>query len=337
MLAAIHHGPFDVRLDKVKLPMLQHDGDAIVELFATSICGSDLWKYRGLEKIQYPKVLGHEFIGRVAKLGGSVSELNLGDLVTGSFMFSDGICVRCRQGQTANCESGGFIGLQTGTHQEQFRVPHAEGTLIKVPEELKDESWPYLLAAGDVLGTAWYGVSQAQLTSDSKILIIGDGPLGLSLVTTSFERGIRLITLVGSHFERLSLSRDLGASETFLTKKTGDQPQIANGGYDVVFDAVGTQRSFETAIANTRLGGTLCLLGVPHGVETNVYALFSKSIKLLSGPASVRPYLSEIFEHQTKMKSKIEMIFDDKRDFSTIGTAYELYSSRKILKPQIYF
>lgn len=337
MYAAIHYGPANVQLESINPPELRNDGDALLEMIATSICGSDVWKYRAMESVKYPQVLGHEFVGRVLKLGAGVSGFAEGQIVTGSFMVSDGVCSACRRGQTACCESGGFLGLYSGTHQEIVRIPNAQGTLVILPSQSNLQDWFFPLAAGDVLGTAWHGVSQSHLTPESRTLIVGDGPLGLSLVIACAEKGVGSLTMVGSHPDRLQTAVDLGASQALAKEKYEAQKSHLERAFDVVFDAVGTPASFNVALSSLRPGGTLSLLGVPHSVDVNVYGLFSKSVSLISGPASVRPHLQELLSNSHRLDAKVELIFENRTTFSAIPETFQHYSQRKILKPQIVF
>ena len=104
MRGAIIYAPGDVRVEERDDPTIIHPTDAIVRLSATCICGSDLWSYRGLEPIDGPTPIGHEYVGVVQETGREVRNIKPGDFAIGSFMASGELCglmLACRLEATA--------------------------------------------------------------------------------------------------------------------------------------------------------------------------------------------------------------------------------------------
>jgi threonine dehydrogenase-like Zn-dependent dehydrogenase len=89
MRGAVLHAPGEVRLEQRDDPRIIQPTDAIVRLPATCICGSDLWPYRGIEAIEVPAPMGHEYVGIVEEIGSAVSTITPGQFVVGSFFASD--------------------------------------------------------------------------------------------------------------------------------------------------------------------------------------------------------------------------------------------------------
>jgi threonine dehydrogenase-like Zn-dependent dehydrogenase len=154
MRGAVIYGPRDVRLEERDDPEIIEPTDAIIRVPATCVCGSDLWPYRGIESIDAPAPMGHEYVGIVEEVGNAVSTIKPGQFVIGSFFASDNTCEICQAGYQSSCIHRELMGA-IGTQAELARVPLADGTLVATPEPPPEELIPSFLAASDVLGTAW--------------------------------------------------------------------------------------------------------------------------------------------------------------------------------------
>jgi threonine dehydrogenase-like Zn-dependent dehydrogenase len=164
MRGAVLHGPRDIRVEDRPDPRIERETDVIIKLAATCICGSDLWPYRGIEPGNGPIPIGHEYVGVVEEVGGEVNAIKPGQFVIGSFFASDNTCENCRAGYQTHClhfEPMGAIGTQS----QYARVPLADGTLVATPGLPDDDVVPSLLAASDVLGTAWFAAAAAEVTA----------------------------------------------------------------------------------------------------------------------------------------------------------------------------
>src|SRR3954453_5055003 len=103
MRGAVLHAPGDVRLKQRDPQKIMEPTDAITRLSATCICGSDLWPYRGIEPVEEPIVMGHEYVGVVEEVGSDVKTVKVGDFVVGSFVISDNTCEICQAGYQSRC------------------------------------------------------------------------------------------------------------------------------------------------------------------------------------------------------------------------------------------
>src|SRR5438046_6025760 len=133
MRGAVLYGPRDVRLEEREAPKIIEPTDAIIRLPATCICGSDLWPYRGVEAVDGPAPMGHEYVGIVEAVGSAVTTIKPGQFVIGSFFASDNTCEVCRAGYQSSCVHRELMGT-IGTQAELARVPLADGTLVATPE-----------------------------------------------------------------------------------------------------------------------------------------------------------------------------------------------------------
>ena len=136
MRATVFQAPGDVRVEEVPDPRIEQPTDAVVRVTHACICGSDLWFYRGVSQWEPGWRTGHEWIGVVEEVGKEVTSVRPGDTVIAPFVYSDGTCEFCSKGLHTSCLNGGGWGGATndGGQGEAVRAPHADGTLVVLPE-----------------------------------------------------------------------------------------------------------------------------------------------------------------------------------------------------------
>ena len=98
MRGTVLYGPGDIRFEDREDPKIMEPTDALIRMAATCVCGSDLWPYRGLQPINGPTPMGHEYCGFVEEVGSAVKSVKPGQFVVGSFATSDNVCPHCRNG-----------------------------------------------------------------------------------------------------------------------------------------------------------------------------------------------------------------------------------------------
>ncbi len=111
MKATMLYGPNDVRFEECPEPKIMKATDAIIEVVAACVCGSDLWPYRGIQKITEPMPMGHEYCGIVKEIGADVKNIQIGQFVIGSFFASDNTCFVCEHGYQSACEQTELLGI----------------------------------------------------------------------------------------------------------------------------------------------------------------------------------------------------------------------------------
>jgi threonine dehydrogenase-like Zn-dependent dehydrogenase len=297
MRGVILHAPRDVRVEQREDPKIEHPTDAIIRLAATCVCGSDLWPYRGLEPVDGPAPMGHEYVGVVEEVGGDVQTIKAGQFVIGSFFASDNTCEICRAGYQSSCVHRVPMG-SIGTQAELARIPLADGTLVATAQIPSDDLVPSLLAASDVLGTGWFGAVAADVQPGKTVAVIGDGAVGLLAVLAARQLGAERIIAMSRHEPRQKLALEFGATD--IVTERGDEgvaavKELTNGlGAHSVIEAVGTQESMLQAIRSARPGGHVGYVGVAHGVELPGEELFFSHVHLHGGPAPVRRFLPDL-------------------------------------------
>jgi len=297
MRGVILHAPGDVRVEQRENPKVEQPTDAIIRLAATCVCGSDLWPYRGLEPVDGPAPMGHEYVGVVEEVGGDVQTIRAGQFVIGSFFASDNTCEICQAGYQSSCVHRVPMG-SIGTQAELARIPLADGTLVATSQIPSDDLVPSLLAASDVLGTGWFGAVAADVQPGKTVAVIGDGAVGLLAVLAARQLGAERIIAMSRHEPRQKLALEFGATD--IVTDRGDEGvaavrELTNGlGAHSVIEAVGTQESMLQAIRSARPGGHVGYVGVAHGVELPGEELFFSHVHLHGGPAPVRRFLPDL-------------------------------------------
>lgn len=143
MRAAVLHGPRDLRVEERADPRILQPTDAIIRVAAACVCGSDLWPYRGIQRIVEPMPMGHEYCGVIEEVGSDVVALRCGQFVVGSFFASDNVCPVCTFGYPSSCQNAEFVG---GAQAPYLRVPLSQGTLVPVAGMPSAQMLPGLLA-----------------------------------------------------------------------------------------------------------------------------------------------------------------------------------------------
>ncbi|WP_280272403.1 zinc-dependent alcohol dehydrogenase family protein [Nocardia wallacei] len=299
MRGVVMYAPGDVRVEERDDPRIVAPTDAVIRVTATCICGSDLWPYRGVEALNGPAPMGHEYVGVVEEIGPEVRELRVGDFVVGSFFASDNTCEICRAGYQSRCVHAVVMG-SIGTQAERARIPLADGTLVRVPGEPTPEQVRHLLAASDVLGTGWFAAVAAEAGPGKTVAVVGDGAVGLLGVLAAAQLGAERIIAMSRHPERQALARKFGATD--IVEERGDAgvariKELTGGlGAHSVIEAVGTQESMEQAIRSARPGGHIGYVGVAHDVQLDGMELFFAEVHLHGGPAPVRRFLPDLID-----------------------------------------
>src|SRR3954447_22813914 len=347
MKAVTWHGKRDVRVDNVPDPTIEQPTDMVIRLTTTAICGSDLHLSEVLGPFMNEgDILGHEPMGVVEEVGRDVTSVQPGDRVVIPFQIACGHCFMCDQGLQTQCETTqvrdqgmgaalfGYTKLYgevPGGQAEFLRVPHADGTSIKVPDGPPDERFVYL---SDVLPTAWQAVEYADIPDGGTAVVLGLGPIGDMSARIALHRGHRVIA-VDLVPERLERARARGAEGLNYDEHQDDLAEVIRGmtdgrGPDSVIDAVGMEAHGSTigklaqqmtgllpdavaekvmktagvdrlaalhaAIDIVRRGGTISLIGVYGGMADPLpmLTLFDKQVQLRMGQANVKRWADDI-------------------------------------------
>jgi threonine dehydrogenase-like Zn-dependent dehydrogenase len=333
MRGAVLYGPRDVRFDDRPEPSITEPGDAVIRMSATCVCGSDLWPYRGINKIAQPTPMGHEYCGIVEEVGRAVKGVKRGQFVIGSFFASDNICPNCQAGYQSSCQHKVLMG---GAQAPLLRVPMADGTLVPTREAPFGDLIPSMLALSDVMGTGWFAADAANVKPGATVAVVGDGAVGLLGVLSARQMGAARIIAMSRHEARQKLAREFGATD--IVAERGDdavariQDLTKGVGADSVLECVGTKESMSQAIRCTRAGGSVGYVGLPHGVELNGEELFYTHVHLHGGPAPVRRYLPTLIDLVWTGKINPGKVFDLVLPLGQVAEGYRAMDERRAIK-----
>jgi threonine dehydrogenase-like Zn-dependent dehydrogenase len=333
MLGTVIHAPGDIRLESRPDPTVVNPTDAVIRTVATCVCGSDLWRYRGIQEVTKPTPIGHEYVGVVEAVGSEVTTVKPGQFVVGGFLTSDNTCAACRAGAQANCLHGtGYDGCQA----ELIRIQNADGTLLATPEHPDTAMVPHLLALSDVMCTGWHAAVSAEVRPGSTVVVVGDGAVGLSGVLAAVQLGAERVIAMSRHADRQALARDFGATD--IIAERGDEGvervlELTNGiGADAVLECVGTEDSVTQALRSARPGGMVGWVGVPHVTELPQQHMFWRNVGLRGGPAPVRAYLPDLLGRVLDGRIEPGKVFDLILPLSEVAEGYAAMDERRAIK-----
>lgn len=286
MKALVYHGPGKRAWEDKPRPTIQEPSDAIVRITTSTICGTDLHILKGdLPAVIDGRILGHEGIGVVEQVGTGVSEFHVGEKVIISCVTACLKCDFCKKGMYSHCRHGGWILGYTidGTQAEYVRIPQADGSLYKFPNDGDEEA---MVMLSDILPTGFEcGVLNGQVKPGDTVAIVGAGPVGLAVLLTAQFYSPAAIFMIDLDDKRLAVAKTFGAT-TLINSTDGHAAhhvmELTEGaGVDVAIEAVGLPATFAICQDIVAAGGHIANVGV-HGkpVELHMEKLWDRNISL---------------------------------------------------------
>jgi L-iditol 2-dehydrogenase len=267
MLAAVYHGPGDLRLEQVPLPQIGPD-EALVKVLNASICGTDLRIYHGAHR-KYPpgtvRIPGHETVGVIAELGKNVHGLEKGQRVFVAPNTGCGHCAQCISGNNNLCADYQAIGITIdGAFAEYVRIPAAavfQGNLMPVREDLD----PAVAALAEPFACVVRGQNALHIRPGEVVLVMGAGPIGIMHLLLARLRGAGRLLVSDLIPDRLSQAIALGADRA-IDLNHEDQAQVvfaeSNGqGADAVIVATPAHQAQEAALQLAAYRGRINFFG----------------------------------------------------------------------------
>jgi len=251
-------------LDEVPVPGVGIN-DVLIKIHKASICGTDVhiwnWDAWSQKTIPVPMTVGHEFVGTVAALGNNVTDLEIGDVVSGEGHIVCGRCRNCLAGRRHLCYKTSGVGVnRPGAFAEYLCIPvtnvwHADPA---IPMDL--------LAIFDPFGNATHTALSFPVLGED-VLITGAGPIGIMATAIVRHAGARHVVVTDMNPYRLELAKRMGAT---LAHNIQDGPvadvQKTLGmreGFDVGLEMSGSGDALKEMLANMCHGGKIALLGIP--------------------------------------------------------------------------
>jgi 2-desacetyl-2-hydroxyethyl bacteriochlorophyllide A dehydrogenase len=261
MKAAILHGPRDLRVERRPDPEPQ-PGEVLVRMTAAGLCGTDYEIWSGARPVAYPRIMGHELVGRVEAAASDVTRVAPGDAVVVEPNYSCGHCPLCREGNRNLCLSRTTIGINAdGGFAELVRVP--ERCCWRAPTD----AGPDVLLLAEPLAVVVRAVGRGEPKPGETAAIVGAGTLGLLALQVLRARGARVMVTSRSR-RRFALAGELGADATHavVDGPLADAARRFSGreGVDLVVETAGTAEAVTHALELVRPGGRVVLTGLPH-------------------------------------------------------------------------
>ncbi|MBM6383344.1 MAG: glutathione-dependent formaldehyde dehydrogenase [Paenibacillus sp.] len=378
MKAVTYQGVKNVVVKEVPDAKIEKPDDMIVKITSTAICGSDLHLIHGMiPNLQENYVIGHEPLGIVEEVGPGVTNLKKGDRVIIPFNIACGECFYCKNQLESQCDNSnengdmgayfgysGTTGGYSGGQAEYLRVPFANFTHFKIPENCEQPDEKLSLIA-DAMTTAFWSVDNAGVKNGDTVIVLGCGPVGLLAQKFCWLKGAKRVIAVDYVDYRLKHAKRTNNVEIVnfeQDKNIGNTlKEMTKGGADVVIDAVGmdgkmsdleflasglklqggTMSAFIIASQAVRKGGTIQVTGV-YGGRYNGFPLgdiMQRNVNIRSGQAPVIHYMPYMYELVTSGKVDPGDIVTHVIPLSDAKRGYEVFDTKTdncikvILKP----
>ncbi|MFE0026359.1 L-threonine 3-dehydrogenase [Amycolatopsis sp. NPDC059021] len=240
-------------------------GDVLVQVLRTGICGTDLhirsWDGWARQAISAPLVVGHEFVGEVVEVGRDVTEITVGDRVSGEGHLVCGKCRNCLAGRRHLCRATVGLGVgRDGAFAEYVALPASNVWVHRVPVDVD------VAAIFDPFGNAVHTALSFPLVGED-VLITGAGPIGLMAAAVAKHAGARHVVVTDVSEERLALARKVGATVALnVAHSSIEDVQRELGlreGFDVGLEMSGNPQAMRDMLANLTHGGKIAMLGLP--------------------------------------------------------------------------
>ncbi|MDX6248115.1 MAG: glutathione-independent formaldehyde dehydrogenase [Kribbellaceae bacterium] len=366
MKAVVYKAPFQVAVEEVEDPRIEHPNDVIVRVTTTAICGSDLHMYEGRTAAEPGIVFGHENMGIVEQVGSGVTSLTQGDRVVMPFNVACGFCKNCVAGYTGFCltVNPGFaggaygyvaMGPYKGGQAEYLRVPYADFNCLKLPAGTEHEADFVLLA--DIFPTGYHGCELAEVSPGESVAVYGGGPVGLMAAYSALLRGASMVLVVDRVPERLQKAEELGAVPiNFQEANAVEQiKQHTNGeGTDKGVDAVGYQAQtaagdreepavvLNSLIQSVRPTGRLGVPGLYVPADPGapdeaakqgmllvaVGKFFEKGLRMGTGQCNVKRYNRQLRDLIITGRATPSFVVSHELPLDQAPTAYEKFDKR---------
>ena len=261
MKALVYTGPGRVEIQDVAKPTVER-GDALLEIDASAICGSDIHGFLGHSERRKPGlVLGHEAVATIEELHPSVTGWQRGQRVVVNPLIACGACAACLAGKQNLCANWKVIGMDRvqGTYAEFIALPAS--CLYPVAEDLSEEEAVLTEPLANVVH--FFRTSMTEVPDS--LTILGAGPIGILSLALARIRGISRVCVVDTNEARLAVARTLGADHVIASGKEDAADAVrhwSDGGTEFVIETAGISATRRLAVSCCRRGGRIVFVGL---------------------------------------------------------------------------
>jgi len=286
--AVVLTGIGQMEMTDVPEPTIKKDDDVLLKVEVVGVCGSDVHYYEtgriGSQIVEYPFIVGHEFVGTVKAVGSSVTRVEVGDSVAVDPAIPCHDCDQCREGRKNTCRTLKFLGCPG-------QIDGCLCEYIVMPEDCCFPTDNKITFAQGVLceplAIGLYSVKQACLSENTDIAILGSGPIGLSCLVCARVENVNTCYVTEKIDERVKIAEKNGASWVGNPNKEDIVKEILERqpvGVDVVFECAGQQETIDEAIELLKPGGKLMVIGIPRteGISLMIHKMRRKEITIVN-------------------------------------------------------
>ena len=266
------------KLELIEKPLLDPlAGYVRIRVEACGVCHSDSATVEGILPIEWPRVPGHEVVGRIDRVGEGVEGWVVGQRVGVGFLGgSCGHCEYCRDGDLVNCVNQGFTGVQQNGGYAEVMIAKAS-SLMAVPDELSSVDAAPLLCAGL---TTFSALRDSPARAGDLVAVLGVGGLGHLGVQYARHMGFEVIAIDRGGDDKAELAKKLGAHRYIDSAVTDIAKALQErGGAQVVLVTASGGKAVAAAVKGLRRGGVVISLGATdEPIELSAFELLFKSL-----------------------------------------------------------
>lgn len=338
------HGPHIMKIEEVPDPR-PGANEILVAIKAAAICRTDIEIFAGTMVhlktglLKLPRIPGHEWAGVVTEVGSAVTRFKLGDRVTGDTAIGCGVCRDCLAGHYNICATRQTVGVlrKDGAFADYLVMP--EKHVYRIPKEVSFEE----ASLAEPAGVALHAIQRLSPAIADRVVVIGDGPVGLLGLQMVLIAGASQVAVIGGYDFKLDVAKQLGASFTIgrcspnleeqVIQSLGDAP-------DCIIDAAGRETSLPLALKLVRPGGkivdiTFCGINIANWNADMMVAREITVIGSLAGPNTMPQVLQLMAQGRLNVKPLITQHYslaEADKAFEMIETRSQPYL-RVILTP----
>lgn len=343
MKAGVVHAREDIRYEDIQKPVLKQ-GQVLVKVKYTGICGSDIPRVNGDACHFFPNVLGHEFSGTIAEVGEGVTSVKVGDRVAGVPLVPCMKCEDCQKGNYSLCKHYSFIGSREfGSFAEYVAVP--ERNVVKFDDEVSFEQGAFFEPAT----VALHGLERNEFRGGGTVAILGGGTIGLLTMQWAKIFGAKKVVVFDIVPERLELAARLGADAGVNTLDADFKQQVAEltdgRGFDYVYETAGNTITMKMAFELAGNKAQICMIGTPTREMTfSVAEWENMNRKEFKVTGSWMSYSAPFPGHEWTMTAHYfktgQLKFDEsfifkKVPLSEIASAFEMFKTPGLVKGKV--
>ncbi len=319
--------PGKIHITQKEMPELINDTDVLVKTKAAGICGSDIHIYHGTNAVAtYPRVIGHEAVGEVYKVGSKVKNVSVGDRVILEPIEYCGTCYACRMGRPNVCETLKVRGVHSdGGFAEYFRAQ--EDKLHVLPEKIE---WAQAVMI-EPFSIGAQVCFRGDVKKDDVVLIFGAGPTGLAVLENAKHLGA--VTIVADiNDSRLENAKAYGADYVInpnVVDAKAEVEKITEGMLaNVVVDAVGTPKILSDAVYMTSVAGRIVSMGFLNAeAGINMLEITKKEISLVGSRLQTYQF-AKCVEYFKDNDVKLASLITHQFEYNSVEEAIKLIEEK---------